>query len=674
MNISLYLPYFGKLIVNENIAAVVRSMTDVRDFLKQCAQLCNQTGLGSEITTQENQKDNALFVEMMQGIHMASPLDSHQELIRLTRSESYIRPWWKVESAVADSLTRISNLWSDLVEYSKKFDPTSDDKAVWMIVDDIGQWIDGNDKGHLPHRDGRKPKFPSLVAGERGAIQPIVGALLQSLSRVPIQGAQPTDRRFIDLASKELDPYNPILVFQETSFPKEVNNLRRKNQNAERMHIELLEQAVGRCAMRALVGFDVGDVGVGSTSVCMILTPIYMQVVRLRLVGLGTKEADVKLDATELFPLVRKTAFVAAVEEDDDREYLSPLLYPDHVEDTIVSTNPVVQGIQRLWELLHSSEDDLGMRFFGGMDQQASFHLSGSNDDEEDRSLFIDSLLGSGSQGVVYSVRDRDDAFVKASVAGEVGYIKREIKALRALGRAASHETSDHSIVGESCSALPKLECKGRVKYEIRRAVVEVPAVLLTPKGIPAMDLFMCSDFTQSNKLVHLCSLLKGGMEALTFAHRRGVYHLDVSPRNFVFVGGEDDRFVIVDWACAACDGESVIGFRGSLPFAHASVHAKCNTQRWTPQEDHDNIPLLFTVCALSKENPVPWPAFTSRLSQKDNEEAFGSRRHDTEQALVTLISFACESGEFPLFEHRFKQDERKPKIMTTVRGYLKDA
>jgi hypothetical protein len=80
-----------------------------------------------------------------------------------------------------------------------------------------------------------------------------------------------------------------------------------------------------------------------------------------------------------------------------------------------------------------------------------------------------------------------------------------------------------------------------------------------------------------------------------------------------------------------------VTGFRGSLPFAHADVHAKENTVSWRPEKKHDAASLLFTVCALDAANSVPWADFDGRLER--GAKAFEVRRALTKKTLRKLIS-----------------------------------
>jgi serine/threonine protein kinase len=242
------------------------------------------------------------------------------------------------------------------------------------------------------------------------------------------------------------------------------------------------------------------------------MTPVYMQVIRLKLENMGTAEAKVQLERTNLMPLVNKQAFEALLLKSEDRAYLNPLLFPQESPPSEVPT-----GMLNLWRLLQSSDEDLGVLFFGRKNQVAEYIGL-----DHDSVYAIGKLLGSGSQGIVYAVGDNEDIVVKASVVGEVRYIRRELKALEKLGKP------------KKCKHICELKGMGRVQYIIRDTIAAVPAFVMAPKGVPARD-YLSSAGSRQAKVEMLLLLWSNMLVALDFAHEKKVFHLDVSPRNIIY-------------------------------------------------------------------------------------------------------------------------------------------
>jgi hypothetical protein len=68
-----------------------------------------------------------------------------------------------------------------------------------------------------------------------------------------------------------------------------------------------------------------------------------------------------------------------------------------------------------------------------------------------------------------------------------------------------------------------------------------------------------------------------------------------------------------------------MVGFCGSLTFAHADIHRKENTYEWNPKNEHDLASLAFSVAAFMHVRAVPWDGFSRRLGKA--EELFTERR-----------------------------------------------
>jgi hypothetical protein len=648
------------------IGTVYEKLKEIREQLKAFSTFSNKTEVGTQ--TAELDKMYAVsdeeYLKMMEGVHVPSPSKPQQALQEFLQTPLSIQPWWP-EKEIVDDVKEFADFWNLLISNSKKVDAEDWKKNKSKLPETLQAILKWNDPTGCHPASLQKCPFPKDTAAEKEAVQPILGAVLRGLSQIcadsegrsdmrrerymPKTSASP--KRYIDFESKHLNPFTPLLLGQELSFIKEVKNVRRKNECAKSLHDEVTKQICGHLAKRALVAFDIGDVGVDSTSVGLIMTPVYMQVIRLKLENMGTAEAKVQFERSNLMPLVNKDAFEVLVQNPIDLDYLNPLLFPQGDLPSDVPT-----GMLNLWRLLHSSDEDLDVLFFGRKNQVAKYI---GCDVDAPAVYSIGKLLGSGSQGIVYAVDEDEDIVVKASVVGELRYIKRELKALEKLGKS------------ELCKNICKLKCMGRVRYTIRDTTAAVPAFVMAPKGVPARE-HLSSESSRQDKVEMLLLLWSNMLVALDFAHEKGVFHLDVSPRNIIY---HNDCFILIDWGCAACDGESVTGFRGSLPFAHADVHAKENTMSWHPEKKHDAASLLFTVCALNVANSVPWADFDGRLGR--GAKAFDVRRAHTKTILAELISEykktrIDQADEIQLYG--VKISDRVQKLQTQIASILKDA
>jgi hypothetical protein len=368
-----------------------------------------------------------------------------------------------------------------------------------------------------------------------------------------------------------------------------------------------------------------------------------MQVLRMSLVEMGTPTAHLELSRTKLLPLVTLEAFNSMVREPSNLSYLGPLLFPKQA----ISAEPktaepdakVPLGLRYLWGILHSDDKSLGVLFFGKCegDQGACFVGEGQAD------VALDKMIGSGTHGIVYGPAGHFSTFVvKASFVGKIRYIETEAKALMAF----SHG-------GSRCKYLPELKCLGKVRYTIRASPLEVPALMLSPRGIP---------LSQNLKIDPTMGAFAWSniRDALNFAHDKGVFHLDVCPRNII---KHENSFLLFDWGTAGFAEQKVLGFRGSLQYAGMEVHYVTNTKDpWEPKPKNDFVSLLFTLCALKMGKSVPWPG----LETRKEDEHFEDRRECTVRELkdIKLVGLAPDT----------KTKGRRAKNKAILEEYLEDS
>jgi hypothetical protein len=404
-----------------------------------------------------------------------------------------------------------------------------------------------------------------------------------------------------------------------------MKNIRRSNgDDAKLMHEQCSNQVRGHLAKRTLAAFNIANLGIDSKSVGLVITPVYIQVIEMNLQNMGSERVEVEYKKSKLLPLVDEKAFEAFVSKkthENSHGYLHGLL------KKAFNNGGVPDGIRHLWSLLHTKDEDLGVVFFQNDRDQAHFIPSNGNEEEE---VELATLLGAGSHGLVYAPRgnaanaEESNYVVKASAIGESIYIKKELRALYALEGSGT----------DGDKYISKIKHYGHVRYLIRQTTNAcVPAFLLEPAGRSALS--HLSSLNLGEKDDQLITLWRHMNDGLAYAHGKHVIHLDVSPRNIIYVRN-GEKFVLIDWGCAATGEEKVKGFYGTLPFAHAEVHKKANTQEWIPRAKHDKASLLFTLFALDAGTPVPWSGFNRRLDEDTG--VLEKRRDDTKKFLKTFV------------------------------------
>jgi hypothetical protein len=245
-----------------------------------------------------------------------------------------------------------------------------------------------------------------------------------------------------------------------------------RHEGVQVSHIDVIKHMCGHLAKRTLIAFNMGAVGINSRSVGVIITPVYMQVISLKLQDMGTANPQLKFERTHLLPLVDEAAFDALVEDEEDKQYLMPQLFPR--QNSSPSSDIVPKGMHYLWEHLHSSKADLGLLLLGTENQNAIF--SGKDYAGNSVQHSIGQLLGYGKEGLAYEVDANKELIVKASLC--FSSMKREFTALQMLGKG-----------GTRCQHIPDIKGTGRIQYTIRDTPnTAVPALWMAPRGIPAVQ------------------------------------------------------------------------------------------------------------------------------------------------------------------------------------------
>ena len=538
--------------------------------------------------------------------------------------------------------------------------------------------------------------MPAETAGEKDAVQPILhDALLYRLSTIqPSASSESSDDsksdyklrsdihterriktnirdnvgggnagkglqvRCLDYEVGSLRPFHGVLPPHLVRAGIDAKNIARGSHPANQLHKEARNQIIGLCAKKILVAFDFGNVGINASTTGVIITPVYVQFVRVSIQGMGTKEAEVVLEESPMAPLVDREAFDHLVKRSNNREYLLPLLFPARGESAIESSDQdtrsigtdedaahcLPKGILQLHHMLHSrdpnanflddiyfkSAKELGLRYLAAKSEVSE--VKEAEQKPDDMNVGVGKLIGSGGFGMAFEASWHIDTVVKASHFGELKSIKQETKALRRLL---------HGNIDSNCCYVPRLESYGSLECTIRNIKTTTPAFVITPRATP-----LNMQTIDSNDCKNIFKDIK---KALDFIHGKNVFHLDVSPRNIMRrkidnqLNGRLCIYILIDFGCAIVSPAKAKGCQGTLAFTHKEIHKKENGDRWEPGEKHDRASLAFTMAAFGSKQLIPWHGFNKRV--KCDDEVFKERRKVAKKVFREL-SFTTDDDE----------------------------
>jgi hypothetical protein len=215
--------------------------------------------------------------------------------------------------------------------------------------------------------------FPNEFAGEKDAVQPILYSLFRALSGIEKnenrgrgdirrkrrdEPGTTGSRRLMDYEPCFLGSFAPILLPHQFTLAIEATNIARKNKKAKAMHSEIVKQLTGYMGKRLLIAFELGNVVVDAKATGVLVTPVYVQVLCLELINMGTENVKLKLKKTKLFPLVSLKVFNRIVLDKTNKEFFNEKLFrgPDNEP-------AITEGLKVMWALMHASEKSIGGSF-----------------------------------------------------------------------------------------------------------------------------------------------------------------------------------------------------------------------------------------------------------------------------------------------------------------------
>eukprot|EP01083_Nonionella_stella_P225750 802295_1 len=453
-------------------------MTETQTHTNTHTQTATHTS-GSD----EDEVDPQVWKDLNAGVRPASPTVGNR-----ASGESATNDHMVDHTISPDTdLTNFIHFYSKLIKTSELIDPlnrNSKKKAKKLYCDQmkatathIMKWENGSsvpDKSHMP----------AETTGEKDAVQPILHALLYKLSTLEPRSSSSSEssndtrrnyklrsdihterftktnitdnegsnnagkrKRVLDDEVGSLRPVHGVLPPHLVRTGIEVKSIARNNKNAAQLHQEARNQIIGLCAKKLLVAFDFGNTGINASTTGVIVSPVYVQFIRVSINGMGTKEAKVVLEESPMAPLVDLEAFSHLVRKQENRNYLQlrcRCLFPTPTKSSDEDPNSLPKGILQLHHMLHSKDptfldemyfkenDDSGnksdLQYLVAEPKASEEQLEQAPDKKE-----VGPLIGSGGFGMAFEARWNDDYVVKASHFGEMKSIKQEIKALHRL-------------------------------------------------------------------------------------------------------------------------------------------------------------------------------------------------------------------------------------------------
>ena len=676
---------------------IKNKLQKARNILKEWATYSNRTETQTHTqTTNHNSQNNTVdaqdWKDLNAGVLAASPTDAKQASNNPEMNDDM------VDSTIPDEeIVNFIGFYLKLIKESELVQPLQRNNSE---INDELRKKNYCDKmkataTHIMKWDSDlkivKQCMPAETVGEKDAIQPILHALLYRLSTIqPSASSESSDdskndynlrsdihtesriktnirdnavggnagkgSRCLDDEVGSLRPFHGVLPPHLARAGIEAKNIARKNRNADELHEEARNQIIGLCAKKILVAFDFGNVGIDASTTGVIITPVYVQFVRVSIQGMGTKEAEVVLEESPMAPLVDREAFDHLVKRSNNREYLLPLLFPARGESAIESSDQdtrsigtdedaahcLPKGILQLHHMLHSkdptfldeiyfkSAKELGLRYLAAKSEVSE--VKEAEQKPDDMNVGVGKLIGSGGFGMAFEASWHNDTVVKASHFGELKSIKQEIKALRRLL---------HGNIDSNCCYVPRLESYGSLECTICNIKTTTPAFVITPRATP-----LNMQTIDSNDCKNIFKDIK---KALDFIHGKNVFHLDVSPRNIMRreidnqLNGRQYIYILIDFGCAIVSPAKAKGCLGTLAYTHKEIHMKGNADKWEPGEKHDRASLAFTMAAFGSKKLIPWHGFNERV--KYDEEVFQERRKVAKKVFREL-SFTTDDNE----------------------------
>ena len=304
------------------------------------------------------------------------------------------------------------------------------------------------------------------------------------------------------------------------------------------------------------------------------MTPFYIKIVQLRLEHMGTSKTKVTIYETDLLPLMDHETFgkwaasCKPNKKNKNKNSLKSKITAFAKETTMYqkkADGEVPSGLVALYKVM-----TLQRKYLFG-------HTSGLKSDS------FQDLIGYGSFSMIYSCIS-GGSVIKLPRYGSVKQLSNKCSVLIALA------------TGE-VAGIVKLEASNNISIYIGNMPIEVPALKLSPTGIP-LETYLRTCRNASLRLEHLNKIGNQMHSTLDVIRTKGYSHNnDVSPKNIlVKIGSSQCQAFLIDFGISSTTKVALTGYRGTPCYSPLFVIMKYPQAQWKPDKFVDLLALALSI------------------------------------------------------------------------------
>jgi hypothetical protein len=401
--------------------------------------------------------------------------------------------------------------------------------------------------------------------------------------------------RFVDVVISDVVEFVKATIPALLDVPLEIKPTAREKVSLAKMLVQGENQVIGHLAKILIDAFHLWGIGIDRVVRGVVMTIVSVEIVEMKLSGMGTAEVKLEMRKTGHAPLFDMDTTLNLLGDMKDKSCvvkncLKPFTEGDSPQEGFILLQNLLSGL---------------------LEHHGPTSLTYSNR-TGDTSIPLGGLLGSGAFSSAYALKEHAETFLKTPKSRRcVKVLKNEAEALKAL---------DHTCIPKVfLEDAPHL---GVLTVQFLCDKAELPSLRLNGLiGTPASKINV--ETLHQGDLQHI---VEGVTSALKHAHARGWVHLDVRPSNIIVgqMGYVSPRVQLIDFGCAAQKNVVLSQFRGCPPFAHSDLLCE-GLEKWLPDDKHDMASLSFTIASLLAGSFVPWFEFNGcnitpdRLKERSN-------------------------------------------------------